>query len=172
MLRHFVNSNIKKLIKAAILQPALATLVIAGGVNGQEQQPGKLSDKRAALVNDCEPNRDRLDDIHSAAGKEGLIILVARLGDGEKLRSLNNRRLHNALVYLNEFLLRPMSTIIVTQGERVTGRGRVEIYVGGKLIDAFGMKTGEDFFLGTCEWGSEADKNLYDSRRTKKRTNR
>ena len=43
----------------------------------------------------CESDIAVLEAAHHDAGKESLIIAVARLGDGERNRGLNGRRLHN-----------------------------------------------------------------------------
>src|SRR5713101_4220300 len=51
----------------------------------------------------CEFHIATLDAAHNQAGKEGLVIAIARLGDGEQRPELNRRRLHNVRAYLVEF---------------------------------------------------------------------
>lgn len=160
---HFVNRVKGLLLTGATLVLVMPLFPVL--IQGQEPKSASFSDDRSVLVNTCESNRFRLEDVNSFAGKDGTMILIARLGKGEQSISLNHRRLHNARIYLSKFLLRKPDTIIVAEGERVMGRGRIEVYVGGKLVDAFGVGTNQDFYIGTCEWGSKADKNLYNSRR-------
>jgi hypothetical protein len=101
---------------------------------------------------DCEANDATLNVTHQTAGGKDLIIFIARLGDGEKNRSLNYRRLHNVRAYLTEFgWKRDPQTIILAEGERVKGYGRIEIYVKGILFDVLAVKTNGDLPIGSCE---------------------
>jgi hypothetical protein len=63
--------------------------------------------------------------------KEGYIIFVARLGDSEKSPALNQKRLRAAKDYIVE---RAANKIVTAYGERIKGHGRLEIYVGGKML--------------------------------------
>jgi hypothetical protein len=101
--------------------------------------------------NNCETNILRLDIIHSKAGDEGLVIAIARLGIGENSRKINQRRLYNINRYLREHRGRSAKTIITAQGLPVRGRGRVDIYVSGRLVDSFVVGRGEDIPVGACE---------------------
>lgn len=112
----------------------------------------------------CEANIANLDLAHSEAGESGLIIAVARLGDGERRRMLNHRRLHNLRTYLERFHKRARATIVTAEGERVTGSGRVEVYVGGRLFYVFDIDRGEDLHAGSCSATSKSDTLFYDSR--------
>jgi hypothetical protein len=142
----------------------------SGKVVAQQPIASPFSNERAAIENNCESNIDRLNNI-DAAGKAGLIIVIARLGDHEFRKDLNSRRLHNVRAFLREFQRRDGQTIITAEGDMVKGRGRVEFYVEGKLIDSLGVSKNEDLFVGTCEW-TETDKIFFDSRRTKARNTR
>ena len=75
-----------------------------------------------------------LDNSASEAGKdsEGHIIAVARLGDDEQSVRLNQRRLGFVRNYLVN--RRGWNKLVIAVGERVKGGGRVELYVGGKLL--------------------------------------
>src|ERR1700687_3048719 len=82
----------------------------------------------------CESDIAILDGASNQAGEKGLIIVIARLGDGDNNRDLNRRRLHNVRTYLTQWGGRRNPTNVVTaQGERVKGYGRGELYVAGKL---------------------------------------
>ncbi len=122
-----------------------------------------------AIGNTCESNIARLDRIHSEAGNDGLVIAIARLGDGEQSQRLNQRRLRNIRLYLERVRGRAPKTIITAESDRARGRGRVEIYVGGKLMDVLGLRRSEDLYAGSCDGTGELDKYFYDSRRRKSR---
>lgn len=119
--------------------------------------------------NNCESNISWLDYVHSEAGDNWLVIAIARLGDGEQLRRLNQRRLHNVRLYLEKIRGREPKTLIVAEGEQVQGRGRVEFYVGGKLIGSLSAGRGEDLYAGSCDGTGELDHLFYDLRRRKSR---
>ena len=83
----------------------------------------------------CEENSAWLDLLMqkvNESGKPERVFVIARLGKGEYASRLNQRRLHNARTYL-ENRLKP-EIIIVAEGERVNGEGRVEFYVGSELV--------------------------------------
>lgn len=124
----------------------------------------------------CETNITILSAAHQAAGKDGLLIAIARLGDGERNRELNRRRLHNARTHISEFAnARPPETIVTAEGERVSGLGRVELYAGGKLFYSLLVPRDGDLLVGSCyyEIDSKLDKdrqkNLYPWRHGKQK---
>ena len=98
----------------------------------------------------CEHNIARLDIAHDEAGN-GLIILIARLGDDEFNQEYNRRRLHSARTYLSAYRVRANETIITAEGTRVGGYGRVEIYVEGELFDILAVRRNGDLSVGSCE---------------------
>lgn len=81
-----------------------------------------------------------LDFAAIAAGNESTIILIARLGDGERSRKLSQGRLNILSDYLIETRKLSQNRVVTAQGERVSGMGQVEVYVGGKLYILFKMK--------------------------------
>jgi hypothetical protein len=87
-----------------------------------------------AKPDSCEVAMLYLDNSASEAGKdsEGHIIAVARLGDDEQSARLNRQRLE----FVGNYLIngRGWNKIVIAVGERVRGKGRVELYVGGKLL--------------------------------------
>lgn len=101
----------------------------------------------------CEGNVATLNIAHLKAGETGLITFIARLGDGETRRELNRRRLHNVRTYLTSELYRKRDpkTVVVAEGERVKGYGRIEIYIKGVLFDGLAVKRNADLLVGTCE---------------------
>jgi hypothetical protein len=149
-----MNSR-RKLLSLA-LWLALASYAAAQGARARESYE--------ALGGTCEDNIARLDNADVEAGKESVLIAVARLGRGEVSRRYNHRRLHNLRLYLMMYRKRDAKNLVVAEGERVKGAGRVEIYVRGKLIDVLSFRRGEDLYAGSCNALSPKDKLYYDSR--------
>lgn len=147
----------KEQLIPALLLLAVATTAIASGRPLPPRPP-------APPANSCESNIALLDVVHAEAGAQGSIIAVARLGKGERSRSLNHRRLYNLRTYLEKFNKRPRETIVVAEGERVNSRGRIEVYVAGKLQVIFEFGRGEDLHVGSCDASSRLDILFYDSR--------
>ena len=118
------------------------------------------------ILGTCEDNISALSNAHHLAGEEGTIIAIARLGDGERNRELNSRRLHNVRMYLTEFdWHRPPQTLITAEGEPLKGYGRVELYVRGVLFAVLQVKRNQDLLVGSCEPDKirpvKAERNLY-----------
>jgi hypothetical protein len=73
----------------------LLLLLIAGCSNSlAQQQPTKPQN--------CESDIAILDAASGQAGENGLIIVIAMLGDGERDRNWNRRRLYNVRTCLTE----------------------------------------------------------------------
>ena len=85
-------------------------------------------------VSNCEEGKALLDLLRNETGNEGVIILVARLGDGETSRKVNRERLYNTWSYLHHAGQFPDEKLVKAEGERVRGQGRVELYAKGKLM--------------------------------------
>lgn len=71
--------------------------------------------------------------VEKTMGDQVLIVIV-RPGDGEASRQLIRRRLYNIRQYFRERgdqLLK--DRVVVAEGERVKGFGRIEYYIKGKL---------------------------------------
>jgi len=65
-------------------------------------------------------------------GDKDFLIAIARLGSGDKRRGLNRIRLSAAKEWLSNAAF-PINKLVLAEGERVRGNGRVEFYIGGKL---------------------------------------
>src|SRR5207247_3130982 len=85
----------------------------------------------------------------------GLVIAIARLGDGEQKPDLNRRRLHNVRTYLAEFDGRSSERVVMAEGERVNGYGRIELYVDGKLFYVLMISPNADLAVGSCSYEGE-----------------
>lgn len=136
---------------------------------GQEAtRPVQTPETNFEIENTCEFNIARLNKLHFEAG-DSLVIAIARLGDGERRRDRNRRRLYNAYLYLTRIRGRSPTTVILAEGQRVRGRGRVEMYVNGKLADVFGFGRNEDFAVGSCDGTGKFDYLYYGKRLRKSR---
>src|SRR5215208_1205023 len=102
----------------------------------------------------CEGTKAILDRFCIEAGNDGVIILVARLGNGEVSRKINRERLQHINYYLNVTRAIPKNRLVLADGERVRGLGRVEIYAQGKLMLALTVKRNGDI-LGLKSCGLE-----------------
>ncbi len=110
------------------------------------------NDENQVFIGNCEQNDFALNYLHSSASNNELIIAIARLGEGETQNKLNWRRLHNVKVYLTEYSFnRDPKTLILAQGERAKGYGRIEFYLDGRLVDVMGIKQNQDLLIGSCE---------------------
>jgi hypothetical protein len=90
-------------------------------------------------------------DVIAVASEGKVTILVARLGNGERSREVNRRRLHNVRTFLTVYSGLNVKNIIAAEGDRVQGFGRVEIYVGGKLVDVMLAEKNKDIEVECCE---------------------
>lgn len=101
----------------------------------------------------CEGNSLRLDVVRNkslAAGENKITIAIARLGNGEQSRELNRRRLYTIRAYLTAMEL-PPQRLITAEGERVQGYGRIELYVGGELVEVLSVEQCKDLPVGICD---------------------
>jgi hypothetical protein len=120
-----------------------------GGV--QPDPKAKNQEQSKAILADCEFNAAFLDFIHDLTKDGGLIIVIGRLGDGETSRSLNQRRLQMVRQYLtNNPWKKPRESVILAEGERVSGLGRVEFYFEGKLERALLVKRQRNLQVFNC----------------------
>jgi hypothetical protein len=87
------------------------------------------------------------------------VIAVARLGDGERKAALNDSRLYIVRATLIEDLGLEEREVVTAQGERAKGYGRVDFYVGGRLVDTLLINRGKAL-CGDCCY-PEGRKYLY-----------
>lgn len=100
----------------------------------------------------CENHIKMLEGANDVAGKDGLIILIARPGAGDTKPEISGRRLYSARAYLTDYLrLRSPKTIVTAEGDRVEGYGRLEIYVAGKLYQVLAIRANAELSVGSCE---------------------
>lgn len=100
----------------------------------------------------CEMNLQNLEYVRtfSQEQKTGFLIIVARLGSKETRREMNSRRLYNVRLKLTLIGVQP-DRIIVAEGERVRGFGRVEFYLRGEMVGALPVAQEKDICVGCCD---------------------
>jgi len=144
----------------------LSLLVSCTTVGAQEGIPRLIGWGVPNEPLNCEMNLQDLEHARNLARREpnGFLIIVARLGDGERRKELNHRRLYNVRLQLSRIGL-PSDKIVVAEGERVSGFGRVEFYVRGEFIGALPVRRGADICVGCCG----PDENFYPYRQDNRR---
>jgi hypothetical protein len=102
-------------------------------------------------ANSCELNSAFLDLLSndSRANPNDRVFVIAHLGHGEMSRNLNRRRLHNVRTYLSGRI--DANRIIFAESDPVNGDGRVEFYLGSKLIFVSLVKRGGDICVTCCD---------------------
>lgn len=147
-MKQNVMLNLKVLL---VLSLCMASV---GGAAAQNQLAARLPDN-------CEGNAYRLDVVRNksrGSGENKMTIAIARLGTGEKSRELNRRRLYTVRAYLTAMGLSSQN-LVTAEGERVQGYGRIEVYIGGELVELLRVKRCKDLHVGIC------DNDLDDKRR-------
>jgi hypothetical protein len=128
----------------------LIALAASGHIVAQAQE--KLVPPLGTAMK-CEEAKVLLDVLRYDAGDEGVIILVARRGDGEPSPKIN-RRLYSVWSYLHHAGPFPADRLVRAEGERVRGRGRVELYAKGKLMLILAAERPGDDIVGPKSCGS------------------
>jgi hypothetical protein len=155
--RHAAEASVRLLILCTVMKHqshlfpgfilTVSLLVIGSGVAAAQntQEPVIVPGD----ANACETNAVYLDVlINMARESKERVFVIARLGRAETSRYLIHRRLHNARTYLRR--LNP-EQIVVAEGERAEGQGRVEFYLGSKLILVGLVARGGDLCVNCCE---------------------
>jgi len=130
----------------------------------------RAADTRLAQTKpgNCEMNAALLDSVRNEAleegNRDGAVILIARLGNGETSRVHNRLRLLIAKNYLSKYSL-PVQRIVAAEGERVNGYGRVELYVAGKLRVVLLANRNKPMCVECCD---PDDADFYPYRRNKR----
>lgn len=70
--------------------------------------------------------------------KDTRLIVITRLGTGERDKKLNRARLE----YVEDYLKSKEVDYLLAEGDRVKGFGRFEVYAGGHLIISIPIKKG------------------------------
>ncbi len=92
-----------------------------------------------------ESSKANLDLLAVRAGKEKLIIFIARLGRSETSRSLIRKRLLTAQEYLQKTRDLPVERLVTAFGDPVSAEGRIEVYLDNQLFMVFLFKRDRNF---------------------------
>jgi hypothetical protein len=119
---------------------------------------------------ECEYRTGIIERIHAIKPADEVITVVARTGECETSPNLNQRRLHNVRAYLTEWwpegFRRKPGTVILAEGEKVDGNGRLEFYVGGKLVEMMQVVPNGDVTFDSCYppdgYNFKRSKGVYD----------
>ena len=136
------------------LAVAVSLLSITANASAQQPQPPAPDPTDYARPTSCAVRTVVIGGIGDSVAPAELIFVVARPGEGETRARLGRRRLYNVRVYWTEFLppetRRRPETIILGEGEKVAGFGRLEFYSGGKLLEVMRLMRNADLFIGEC----------------------
>jgi hypothetical protein len=102
----------------------------------------------------CEVNAASFDNLANfLRSTDERLFVVARLGKGETSRELNRRRLHNVHTYFKEGWPNiDAKRFLFAEGDRVEGEGRVEFYLGSKLMQISLVRRGGDICVDCCDY--------------------
>ena len=102
----------------------------------------------------CELRTAGMDGITQKVPLNEPIIVIAHLSANETKRNLNWRRLQNVRAYwmhgVAPVAQRKSEMIILAEGERVSGYGRLEFYSGGKLVWLVNVARNANVYFGDC----------------------
>ena len=103
----------------------------------------------------CEFNRYLIDGVADLTlERDSRLFVISRLGTGDNRPRLGHRRLHNVRAKILPVQWRRFdpAKLITAEGERVKGPGRLEFYVGSKLVIVATFRRNADFCVDCCEW--------------------
>ena len=103
----------------------------------------------------CEANAAVIDNVANLTLQtDSRLFVISRLGTGESRKRLGHRRLHNVRARIEPVRYRPFdpARLITAEGDRVNGPGRVEFYLGSKLVIVATFRRNADFCVACCEW--------------------
>src|ERR1700752_4121782 len=88
----------------ALLFLCLTSAVHSASAQGRAGQNTARYAQTDPKPTNCENHIAVLEAANHDAGKDGLIILIGRLGSGDNKPDLNRHRLHSARAYLTDYL--------------------------------------------------------------------
>jgi hypothetical protein len=127
-------------------------LLLDGHLNGQDKalEPYVVPGNHSA----CEVNAAAFDNLaNMLRSSEERLFILARLGTGETSAELNRRRLHNVRTYFKEGWPNVASKrFVFAHGDRVEGEGRIEFYIGSRLVQISLVRRGGDICVDCCDY--------------------
>ena len=163
VLTRFLNASL--LLRQGLLTVVLIAFVAYGPPGFQGQVKGSASSEQTTenkvpfgfseKPTTCEINVVRLEAISRLAAQEiqrgGVLIAIARNGSEEKSAALLRRRLYNVRAFFTNYQPLKDAELITATGAAVTGHGRIEFYVGGKLADVLLIERNKDICVSCCD---------------------
>jgi len=135
-----------KLSSVHLIVTVLSLSHVIAAYSAKAQSPHLIPRSTPAIV-DADNNetwKTEMSYLSQSIGADEPVILIARLGNGEVSRKLSRQRLQLTRLYLHvgRGLEPPLKeeNIVVAEGERIRGVGRIEAYVRGKLFMIFIFK--------------------------------
>jgi hypothetical protein len=132
----------------------LTLLFISISINAQSN----TEEASVSFGSSCELNSAHFDSLANLMkGNDERLFVVARLGKGEISRNFNRRRLHNVRTYFKDWKSVPNWNIsakrfVFAEGESLkTEEGRIEFYLGSKLLLVSLVKRYRDICVSCCE---------------------
>jgi len=116
-----------------------------------------------ATARGCQRNTINIANLSaSLATTKERVFVVARLGTGESSRQLNHRRLNDVKTQFGQN--KGTEKVILTEGERVKGQGRLEFYLGSEIVFISLFARNGDFCAACCDRKERFYKNPYKQR--------
>jgi len=141
-----VNEMMKPIFLLAIL------FLFGAAVYGQQPQPSARSAEVEivpATARGCQRNTINVANLQALLQTtEEKAFVIAHLGAGETNRRLNRRRLNSVKTELG---LGDSPKIIFAEGEGVRGPGRINFYLGSKLMSVTLLARNGDFCSMCCD---------------------
>jgi hypothetical protein len=131
----------------------VAALAMVSRVDGQINEFNGHSLEKASPTN-CEDNAVEIESqakniIDKLKTENGLLILISFLGSDEKNRTMSQRRLFNLKTRLQNLGV-PEQKIIIAEGQRVKGYGKVISYFNGKPVGFLVVPKNKDVCVACC----------------------
>jgi len=168
--RRRVNSNVRHLIVKPPRPFTLLCLLLAIlPPLAEAQQRSPFSNLDAMKPTNCETNAVMLDGIpqnrFQGNATTDVVVVIARLGAHESSRELNRRRLFNVRYRLENYRGLNPNRLVLAEGDRVKGYGRIELYVDGQMFDVLVAAQNADLCVSCC--GPNED--FYPARKPRRR---
>jgi hypothetical protein len=135
-----------------VIAIVIAHLFLHSLVSGQSKPLAQMVVEGNA--SSCESNAASFDNLAGfLRSTEERLFVIARLGDGERSRDLNRRRLHNVRTYFKDGWPQiDPKRFVYANGDPVEGEGQVQFYLGSTLIQVSLIKRRKDICVDCCDY--------------------
>jgi hypothetical protein len=130
----------------------LLTLISVSGENIVKAQGEPEAEIVPATAGGCQRNTINIANLNAllTTTKETAFV-IAHPGTGETSPRLNRRRLHDVRAEFGQISSGSSAKIILAEGGRVEGRGRVEFYLGSELMHVSLLARNGGFCSSCCD---------------------